>query len=337
MDVVADRERDRSQHRGERRRKPEREPGGRSEDGAGERDRGGEPRKRAGYAERAQELRARPRPAHEQRQGREIAQDDEQAREAVVRRARSAWAVARRHLDHPAAVDPENGGEEAVHAARELRARQELAPIGLEPAAAVVDGHARRARDEPVRCLRRQHAREKRLLAREAPPAGDVDAGPFERGEEPRNVARVVLPVAVEGHHDRAARVGEARRERRGLAEVPVEVDDAEVRILGRKRAEAGERRVGAAVVDENDLVGAADAGGNTGDLGEEGVDVALLVVDRHDDRERRSLGGIRHRKKRTTASATRSTSASVKSGWTGRERISCAACSTRGRLGPAP
>jgi hypothetical protein len=27
----------------------------------------------------------------------------------------------------------------------------------------------------------------------------------------------------------------------------------------------------------------------------------------------------------------------SVKSGWTGRERISCAACSTRGRLGPAP
>jgi len=103
---------------------------------------------------------------------------------------------------------------------------------------------------------------------------------------------------------------------------------------LNRELLQTLQRAVRAAVVHEDQLVRAAKALSHVGELAVQRTDVPLLVVDGHDDRQ---LGSTAQAKKPATLAATCSTSASVRSGWTGRERISSAARSARGRLGPSP
>ena len=74
-----------------------------------------------------------------------------------------------------------------------------------------------------------------------------------------RDVARIVLQVAVGGHDEAAARVGEAGGKRRGLPEVAAEADHAQPGVPRLQRRQRVERVVGAAVVDDEDLVGAAE------------------------------------------------------------------------------
>ena len=71
-----------------------------------------------------------------------------------------------------------------------------------------------------------------------------------------RDVARIVLQIAVGGDDEASARVCEAGGKRRGLAEVAAEADDAQVRIA-RPAAVARivEALVRAAVVDDDDFV----------------------------------------------------------------------------------
>ena len=74
----------------------------------------------------------------------------------------------------------------------------------------------------------------------------------------------IVLAVAVERDDDLAARRVEAGRQRGGLAEVAVEIDDAQV--ADREPAMASSRAsvpVAAAVVDEHELVGQPDPCGH--------------------------------------------------------------------------
>src|SRR5207249_8331514 len=156
--------------------------------------------------------------------------------------------------------------------------------------------------------------------------------------EEARDVGGIVLPVSVERHHQRAARVREAGRERRGLAEVAVQIDDPQVLVPGAQRRQAGQRSVPAAVVHEDELVGPSELVRGPRQLAVQRRDVALLVVDRDDDGERERRAGLAHRLKNSaTPSATRSTSSSVRSGCTGSESISRAARSARGSGGVSP
>src|SRR5207249_5452312 len=99
------------------------------------------------------------------------------------------------------------------------------------------------------------------------------------------------------------------------------------------------QRPVTAAVVHEDELVGPSELARDARQLAVERLDVALLVVDRNDDgkRERRLDLAHRRSKNSTTPSATRSTSSSVRSGCTGSESISRAACSARGSGGVSP
>src|SRR5207249_11378563 len=113
-----------------------------------------------------------------------------------------------------------------------------------------VPGSAGGGRDQPVGDAGGEDAREERLAALDAPAADDVEAV-LEPREQPRDVGRVVLSVAVERDDDGGARMREARRERRGLPEVAVQVDDVEVGVRGGERFEPRERAVAAAVRSE--------------------------------------------------------------------------------------
>ena len=105
-----------------------------------------------------------------------------------------------------------------------------------------------------------------------------------EHGDEPRDVARIVLEVAVGGDDDAAARVIEPGRERGCLPEVPPETNDAETRIVGLKPLEDLKRVVGAAIVDHDDFIRAAGGGQRLGQLRIELFERRGLVSNRNDD-----------------------------------------------------
>ena len=254
-----------------------------------------------------------------------------------MRASAAARPIADRHFRDAGWIDAEDRRQEPVHAARQLRADDELAAIGLETAAAVIHRHAGRPRDQPVGDTRREDTGHERLAPLQAPPAYDVDPL-VEAREQARDVGGVVLAVAVERDHDGATRMREPGRKRRGLPEVAVEIDDADMRVRRGQQLEARERAVAAAVVDEEDFVRPAEVARDPGELGMERRDVLLFIVDRDDQRERRGRSAAAHlRKKSRTPSATRSTSSSVRSAWTGSDRISRAARSARGSAGPSP
>ena len=82
-----------------------------------------------------------------------------------------------------------------------------------------------------------------------------------------RDVARVVLQIAVGGDDQAAPRVGEAGGEGRRLAEVAAEPDDAHTRVRRLKRRQELEAVVRAAVVDDDELVRSARALERVGQL----------------------------------------------------------------------
>jgi hypothetical protein len=102
--------------------------------------------------------------------------------------------------------------------------------------------------------------------------------------EQPRNVGRVVLQVAVDRDDDVAARVLEARRERRGLAEVLAQREHSHVGIFGVDRAQDLARAVGRAIVHVDDLVGMAGLAQGRYEFRVERTQVVALVADRNDD-----------------------------------------------------
>ena len=70
------------------------------------------------------------------------------------------------------------------------------------------------------------------------------------------------------------------------MAEIAEEVDDAEGGVGGREGEGDGQGAVAAAVVDEDDFVGAGEALANGFHAAHEIADTALLVVAGGDDRE---------------------------------------------------
>src|SRR5262249_38925429 len=115
------------------------------------------------------------------------------------------------------------------------------------------------------------------------------------------------------------------------------QVDDPQVGIGPAKRLQARARIVLAPVVDEDDLVADAESSRDAAKLFVEPADVFSLVVDRNDERQLERWPPVHLAKKLTTASTTRSTAASVRSGCIGSESISRAACSARGSEGVSP
>jgi hypothetical protein len=121
--------------------------------------------------------------------------------------------------------------------------------VRIERAAEVGDLDACKAPQHPVDHARGQRPAE-RILPNTTPPARDVVAR-LNRLDEPRDVLRGVLQVAVHGHDDVAAPTRKPRMHGWMLAEVALEPNRADSRIVAVQTLERGERPIRRAVVDE--------------------------------------------------------------------------------------
>ncbi len=144
-----------------------------------------------------------------------------------------------------------------MHLAVELDVLDDLAPIRLQRAAVVLEHHAGHPGDQGVRDQRGKPAREPWIFA-VAPPTADHVVTLVQLGQQQPDVARIILQIAVEKDEDVAAAVLDAGLQGSGLPEVAAELHELGVGVVFRQRAETFEAPVAAAVVDVEDLVGAA-------------------------------------------------------------------------------
>ena len=185
------------------------------------------------------------------------------------------------------------------------------APVGVEGAPEVGDRDAGEAAQHPVDQARGQRPAP-RVVARGAAAAGHVGAG-LDRGDEARNVLRLVLQVAVHRHDDLAARPREARVHGGVLAEVALEAHGVDARVGRVQALDRGPGAVGGAVVDEDQLERPAVERRYGAPV--ELLDRAFLVQERDDDREG---GRVGHFRERSVPAARASRSSAATSGAAG-------------------
>src|ERR1700722_4093464 len=157
--------------------------------------------------------------AEQKADGQQIEEDPEGAEDVVVALAKLARRVGDGDLAAASAVPGGERGDEAMHLAVERNVLDDLAAIGLEGGAEVVDRDAAERGHQPVRDEGGDAAEEEVVAALTAPSADHVVAL-FELGEEPGNLVGVVLQVAVHGQDEVALRMVEAGGKGGGLAEV---------------------------------------------------------------------------------------------------------------------
>ena len=157
-----------------------------------------------------------------------------------------------RQLAHAETAGGGQHRHEAVQFAVQPHLGEHLAAITFHAAVVVVQTDAGEPADQPVEDARGQHL-VPGIVAHLLPAADDV-AVSFHRGQEPRDLARVVLQVGVERHDQFAAGGAEAGAQRRRLAEIPAKANSSHARIGFDQPPHLRPRAVGRAVVDEDNL-----------------------------------------------------------------------------------
>src|SRR5665648_272251 len=173
-------------------------------------------------------------------------------------------------------------GDVAVLLAVDMDRVHHVAAVGLEAAVEVVQGDPRGAPHRPVEEARGDGLVERVLAA--LLPARDQVIPLVQARDETGDLGGVVLAIAVERDHVVAAHGLEAVRQRRRLAEVTPQLDDAHVVTGGGEPLHRGARAVGGPVVDEDDLKGQAGGPKRRVDLRDERLDAVGLVEDRDDE-----------------------------------------------------
>ena len=238
-------------------------------------------------------------------------------------------------LGHRRAAGEDERLRELLPADRAEHRRHDGAPVGVERAAEVGDVDLREPAQHAVDQARRQRAAPG-VVPRRAPSARDVEAA-VDGCDELRDVLRQVLEVAVHRHDDVAARPAQPRVHRGVLAEVPLEADRVNARVCRVEPLEHGERPVGRAVVDVDDLERAAEALERCDRAAVELLERAHFVVERDDDgelggrlagcRRHRSWErlGLCHRSRSVTVTAGRGVPRShVRPAWLRRPSLAC-------------
>ena len=241
------------------------------------------PAEHAERAEGAEEVQRAGHVAEQEADGEQIEEDAEGAGDAVVGLPCCAGGVGDGDLADAGAVPGGEGRDEAVHLAVEGNVLDDLAAVGLEGGAEVVDVDAAEDRHEPVGDARGNAAEEEVVAALLAPAADDVVAL-FELGEEVGDLVGVVLQVAVHGEDEVALGVVEAGGEGGGLAEVAAELDDEDAAVDGSDLFKQAVGAVAGAIVDEDQLEGFADLLHDGLEAVVERGDVLFFVVERNDD-----------------------------------------------------
>ena len=185
----------------------------------------------------------------------QVEDDVERAAQAVFGAARGAWAMVDDQLDDPCALPGREDRDESVHLAVKPHALQHAAAVGLQRAAEIVRADAGEPGDQAVGEPRGNLARDQSVLAILSPARNDVVTG-VDLVEQPGNVRRVVLAVAVDGNEDLTARLVERGRQGRGLTAVTPQQDDPHMlRVAALDQVELGRRSVGRAVIDKDQLI----------------------------------------------------------------------------------
>ena len=186
------------------------------------------------------------------------------------------------HLRDPGTCLVRQRRKEPMHLAVQSRLPHDVGPICLERAPVVVQPHTGDPADQPVRDAGRQAADES-ILPLTPPPTHDVV--PFvDLLQQPRDVCRVVLEIAVHRHDHLPAGVVETGRHRRRLAEVTSKLDELQTPIMGGKAHEPRVRLIATPVVHDDDLEGSLDAVEGVHEQPVQRLNVVFLVVYGNDD-----------------------------------------------------
>ncbi len=217
--------------------------------------------------------------AVEEFDGEEVEHDAEGAADAVVAGAVWGGDVFDGDFGDFGAGHVREGGDETVVVAVEGDVVEEVAAIGFEGGAEVVNIDAGDFADEEVGELGGDAAEEEAIDPFFSPAGDDVVAF-VDFGDELGELVGVVLEVAIHGNDDVAAGVIEAGGECGGLAEVAAEVDDEDVGVGFGELAEAGVGVVLGAIVDVDDFVGFGVVFADEDEVAREGVVELLDGVD---------------------------------------------------------
>ena len=245
-------------------------------------------------ADQAEDLQRPCRVVQQELDRHQVQNHADRPREAVLRLAVLARSMVHDHFADADANLAGNGWQEPVHLAVQLQRLDDLRAEDLQRAAVVVQTHAGRPGDQAVRHHRRQPPRDERVLPVLAPAADDVLAL-IDQIDHARQVSRIVLQIAVGGRDEPAARELESCRERRRLAEVPPEANHPDARVLRLEIRQQREALVGAAVIDQDELVRTSPRLQRVGELAIEIGEVRGFVLDRNDDGEVWGHQGNRH------------------------------------------
>src|ERR1700734_4030806 len=170
-----------------------------------------------------------------------------------------------------------------MHLAVKRDILDDLAPVGLESGAKVVDIDSAESGHQPVGAARGNAAKDKVVAALGTPAADNVVAF-FELGEEVGDLVGRVLEISVHGENTVALSVIKTSGKSRGLAEVAAKLDDENTRIYGCNLFKQTVGAVAGAVVNEDQFEGLSYVLHDGLEAVVQSGDVLFFVVEWNDD-----------------------------------------------------
>ena len=198
-------------------------------------------------------------------------------------------AVAAGVMTHGKFADTETGGDgdrgqERLHEIDGEKRVDDFAAEDTQLAAAVVQAVAEQTAPDGVAESRDQPA-DGRVVAIDAPTTGEIKCAGGDGRVERGKIAGIVLAVAVHGEDQIAARDAQAVEQRGGLTEVSGVRKRAAFGPACTGGGDLGGGRVGAAVVDEDDLENRVQRCKHRHSVLEERQEIARFVIERDDER----------------------------------------------------
>ena len=215
--------------------------------------------------------------------GHQVEEDPESAADPVMRFPALPDHIRDGDFADAGAIPGGEGRDEAMHLAVQGNVVDDLAAIGLEGRPEVVNVDARELRHQPVRAPRGNAPHHEVVDALPAPSADNVVPF-FQLFQKQRDLARVVLQIAVHGEDELAFGVIEPGCQRRGLAEVAPQLHYEDAAVDGGNLFQQPAGAVVGAVIHKHQLEGIADMLHHLFQTVVERGDVLLFVMERNDD-----------------------------------------------------
>src|ERR1039458_3348068 len=244
----------------------------------------------AQQAKSAEEVKRTAHVLEQEADGQKVKEDAEGAADTVVAFAPLAIDVADGNLADGSAIQAGQGGNEAMHLAVERNVVNDLAAIGLEGGAEIMDIDPGEFGHQPVCAARGNAAQDEIVDAVLAPPGDDV-VSLIELFYQGGNVVGDVLPVASHGQDELDRGMVEACGQSRGLAKVAAQLDHKDAAVDCGNFFEELVGAVLGTVVNKHHLKAVAHLFHYLLQTGIQDGDVLLFVVKGHNNGVLRQIG----------------------------------------------